>query len=107
MLKGVGNKTDVVSSFVSRLNEHVEDIGVIIGNKANEVPKGEEERQLEGLKAWCRILFTSAHFLLRVACVTVFTIFIQIIGLCDVSFLVVSSGPFKGPRQTGKFLTNL
>ena len=49
MLKGVGNKTDVVSEFVSRLNEHVKDIGVIIGHKATEVPKGEEERQLEGI----------------------------------------------------------
>ena len=45
-------------------------------------------------RTWCRILFQSAHFFMRVACVTVFTIFIQIIGSCNVSFPRCLSCPF-------------
>ena len=45
-VKGVENKTDVVSSFVSSLKERVEDIGVSIGHKADETRKAEEERRL-------------------------------------------------------------
>ena len=49
-VKNVENKTDVVSSFVSRLDECVEDIGVIIANKADKIQKAEEERLLAELK---------------------------------------------------------
>ena len=46
----VENKTEVVSWFVSSLNERVEDIGVVIGHKADEIRKVEEERRLAELK---------------------------------------------------------
>ena len=49
-VKAVQNKTDVVSSLVSSLNERVANIGVIIGHKADEIRKAEEERGLAELK---------------------------------------------------------
>ena len=44
-VKGVENKTDVASSFISRLNCRVEDIRVFIVHKADEILEAKEKRQ--------------------------------------------------------------
>ena len=49
-VKGVVNQTEVVSTFVSILHERVGDIGVIIGQKADEIRKAEEARRVAELK---------------------------------------------------------
>ena len=49
-VQGVAKKTDAVSSFVSSLNEHLDDIGLVVGHKASEIRKAEEEKRLAELK---------------------------------------------------------
>ena len=47
----VVDKATVVSSFISGLNEHVDDIGRVVGQKANEIRKAQEEARLAELQA--------------------------------------------------------
>ena len=41
---------DAVSSFISGLNGHLDDIRLVVGHKANEIRKAEEEKRLAVLK---------------------------------------------------------
>ena len=49
-VQGVANGTDTVSSFVSDLNEHLDDIQLVVGHKASEIRKAEEEKRMAELK---------------------------------------------------------
>ena len=40
----VANGTDAVSSFVTRLNEHLDDIQLVVGHKGNEIRKAERHQ---------------------------------------------------------------
>ena len=43
-VQGVANGTDTVSSFVSCLSKHLDDIRLVVGHKANEIRKAESQR---------------------------------------------------------------
>ena len=47
---GVANGTDAVSSFVAGLNQHFDDIQLVVEHKANETRRAEEEKRLAELK---------------------------------------------------------
>ena len=45
-VQGVANGTDTVSSFVSCLSKHLDDIRLVVGHKTSENRKAEEEKRL-------------------------------------------------------------
>ena len=49
-VQGVANGTDTVSSFISGLNGHLDDIQLVFNDKANEIRKEEEEKRMAELK---------------------------------------------------------
>ena len=49
-IQGVSNKTDTVSSFVTHLNKHLDDIRLVVEHKANEIRKAEEKKRVAELK---------------------------------------------------------
>ena len=49
-VQGVAKKTDAVSSFISGLNQHLDDIRLVVGHKGNEIRKAEEEKRMAELK---------------------------------------------------------
>ena len=49
-VQGVANGTDTVSSFISGLNEHLDDIRLVVKHKTNEIRKAEEEKRVAKLK---------------------------------------------------------
>ena len=49
-VQGIANGMDAVSSFISGLNGHLDDIQLVVGHKANEIRKAEDEKRLAELK---------------------------------------------------------
>ena len=49
-VQGVANGADTVSSFVSDLNEHLDDIQLVVEHKANEITKAKDENRPSSVK---------------------------------------------------------
>ena len=55
-VQGVANGMDAVSSFISGLNEHLDDVQLVVEHKANEIRKAgrQEGNEIERLTSKCK-----------------------------------------------------